>query len=105
MLEYARKTSQNTLTKMAEKTIPEIAALIKLGESSEQFLDNTCASLDARNHLLGKAVRYTQSDMAECLRQEFPGVPREIWEAVGIWSAAGIVAAFEIVLQVNDVRE
>jgi len=104
MHEHLAKGCVNSLAEIAGKAIPEITALIKLEKSSEKFLDNACTSLDARNHLLGKAVRYTQSDIVESLQQEFPGVPIEMWAAVGIWSAAGIVAALEIVLRGNQVR-
>lgn len=102
MYEHLARSSGESLTELARKAIPEITALIKIGESAEQLLDSVCGGLDAQNYLLGKSVRYTHSDIVGSLQQEFPGVPHEVWEAVGIWSVAGLIAALNMVLKVRQ---
>jgi len=99
MYENLARSSGESLTEIAGKAIPEITALIKIGESPDGLLDSVCGSLDAQNYQLGKLVRYIRSDIVGNLRQESPGVPHEIWEAVGIWSVGGIVAALNTALQ------
>ena len=101
MNEQQTKTVAESLIGVADKSIAEIAALIKLGETPEKFLENVYGRLNTGNHLLLKSVRYTHSDIVESLRQEFPGIPYEIHEAAGIWAAAGLAAALNIVLNVH----
>ena len=100
MNRYQAENVTQSLIGVAEKTITEITAMIKLGEAPEKFLENVYGHLNTGNHPLAKSLRYTHSDIVESLRQEFPGIPCEICEAAGIWTAAGF--ALNIVLNVHQ---